>query len=346
MTGLELIDISKQFGPVTAVEDVNLSVPAGSFICLLGPSGCGKTTLLRIIAGLEDPTRGEIRLNGARLNDRPAHKRDFGMVFQSLALFPHLTVGENIAYPLKIRGRPAAQRQARVRELLDLVRLPGVEGRAITQLSGGQRQRVAIARALAVSPQLFLLDEPLSALDAKLREAMQVELRQLQQRLGVTTIVVTHDQREAMSMSDLIVVMSNGRIQQVARPIEMYRKPANPFVADFLGQANLLRARGRGADAEISGGKIPGLRLPSNGRAIVSIRPEDVAIGPSDAAPIRATVSFIREMGASVEIHLDAGDDRIIAVASPQSCPGCAVGDTVGLTIPASACVLFAETGT
>ncbi len=341
MSALDLIDVTKRFGQVAAVDSVSLSVPTGTFVCLLGPSGCGKTTLLRMIAGLEEPTSGDIRMHGELLNGVPAHRRDFGMVFQSLALFPHLTVGENIAYPLKIRGSNRAERDARVRELLDLVHLPGVEERAITQLSGGQRQRVAIARALAVSPQLFLLDEPLSALDAKLREAMQVELRQLQQQLGITTIVVTHDQREAMSMSDQIVVMSKGRIQQMAKPVDMYRRPANPFVADFLGQANLIEARAGKTCAEISGGLIPGLSLPSGGEARLSVRPEDVAIVAHGAGPISARVAFIRDMGSEIEFHLDAGSDRIVAVATPQTRPDVKVGDEVCIAIPAEACVVF-----
>lgn len=345
MSGLVLTDITKRFGSVTAVDQISLEVPEGTFVCLLGPSGCGKTTLLRMIAGLEEPTSGDIHLNGSRLTDMPAHQRNLGMVFQSLALFPHLSVGENIAYPLKIRGGSRADCEARVTRLLDMVQLPGVADRSITQLSGGQRQRVAIARALAVSPQLFLLDEPLSALDAKLREAMQVELRQLQQRLGITTIVVTHDQREAMSMSDQIVVMSAGRIQQMAAPIDMYRRPANPFVADFLGQANILKVRSAEGGARTSGGPVPGLDLAGAGERTMSVRPEDLKVQASEAGPIKATVSFVREMGASVELHLQAGDDRLIAVTPPHSDLCCRVGDTVSVTIPAEACVVFDETG-
>ncbi|NRG19533.1 ABC transporter ATP-binding protein [Rhizobiales bacterium] len=340
MSGLELNRITKRFGAVAAVDDVSLTVPQGTFVCLLGPSGCGKTTLLRMIAGLEEPTSGVISVDGNRLNSTPAHKRDFGMVFQSLALFPHLSVGENIAYPLRIRGRSSSEQGARVKELLELVHLPGIEQRAITQLSGGQRQRVAIARALAVSPKLFLLDEPLSALDAKLREAMQVELRQLQQQLGITTIVVTHDQREAMSMSDQIVVMSEGRIQQMAAPIDMYRNPANSFVADFLGQANLIDAKADGPDALVPGGRIPGLSLVGSGGRI-SVRPEEVMVTSREDAPIHARVGFIRDMGASIEIHLDSEGAHYVVVASPQARPDCRVGDTVGLTIPAEACVVF-----
>src|SRR5215207_258619 len=226
MSGLVLDRLTKRFGAFAAVEDVSLSVAHGTFVCLLGPSGCGKTTLLRMIAGLEEPSSGRIVLDGSDITRLEAHQRDFGMVFQSLALFPHLTVRDNIAYPLRIRGAPAAEQRARVDELLALVHMPGFGDRPISKLSGGQRQRIAIARALARSPRLFLLDEPLSALDAKLREAMQVELRQLQRQLGITTIVVTHDQREAMTMADLIVVMHAGQIRQVGSPVEIYRRPS------------------------------------------------------------------------------------------------------------------------
>nr|WP_199899176.1 ABC transporter ATP-binding protein [Sneathiella glossodoripedis] len=247
MSGLTLAGIRKEFGSFVAVNDVNLSIPNGSFVCLLGPSGCGKTTLLRMIAGLEQPTEGDILIDGEDITNIPTHERSLGMVFQSLALFPHLTVAENIAYSLRIRGKSKAEQRQRVNELLSLIHLPGYEERAVSQLSGGQRQRVAIARALALSPTLFLLDEPLSALDAKLREAMQVELRQLQQQLGITTIVVTHDQREAMTMADLVVVMGEGRIRQAASPVDIYRKPADKFVADFIGATNLLTIKANGS---------------------------------------------------------------------------------------------------
>ncbi|WP_420413058.1 ABC transporter ATP-binding protein [Roseibium sp.] len=345
MSGLQLADITKRFGAVTAVDGISLNVDDGTFVCLLGPSGCGKTTLLRMIAGLEDPTSGDIRLQGDRINDTPAHKRNLGMVFQSLALFPHLTIGENIAYPLRIRGANRADCEARVRELLDMVQLPGIENRTITQLSGGQRQRVAIARALAVSPQLFLLDEPLSALDAKLREAMQVELRQLQQRLGITTIVVTHDQREAMSMSDQIVVMSNGKVEQMASPIEAYKRPASPFVADFLGQANLIKVTKADGGAAFSGGLIPGLDIPYSGQVLISVRPEDVVVAEGEDGPVKADIVFIREMGSTIEIHLNAGSDRVIALAPPKSHCDLHVGTSVSLTLPPEACVVFGPEG-
>jgi putative spermidine/putrescine transport system ATP-binding protein len=332
MSGLTLSSLTKRFGEVAAVDAVDLTVEPGSFVCLLGPSGCGKTTLLRMIAGLDEPSEGRILFDGADITGQPVHRREIGMVFQSLALFPHLSVGDNIAYPLAIRGVDRKTRTARVEELLDLVQLPGVGARAITQLSGGQRQRVAIARALAVSPKLFLLDEPLSALDAKLREAMQVELRQLQQRLGITTVVVTHDQREAMTMADRIVVMKAGRIQQAAAPVEIYRRPANAFVADFIGQTNLI---------PVENGALLGMALPGAAGPRASVRPEDISVRPAGETPIAATVAFVRDVGSSVEIHCDAGGTRIVALAPAGTRPS--VGDTVSLAIEPAAVTVFAD---
>lgn len=343
MSDLQLDGVTKRYGEIVAVDDADLEVPQGSFICLLGPSGCGKTTLMRIIAGLENATSGTVHFSGEPIDATPVHKRDFGMVFQSLALFQHLSVGGNIAYPLKIRGRPKAERDERVAELLDLVRLPGVADRAISQLSGGQRQRVAIARALAVSPKLFLLDEPLSALDAKLREAMQVELRQLQERLGITTIIVTHDQREAMTMADMLVVMKAGRIEQVGRPIDIYKKPANTFVADFIGQTNLLDATSDGNGAVVGGTRVEGLSL-GNGRknATISVRPEDVKAQDAGKLGLAATVNFIRDMGSEVEIHLKTDAGPIVAL-EPPGLSDVKVGNKVSLAFDTEAITVFRD---
>jgi len=346
MSGLVLEGISKRFNNVAAVDHVDLSVPNGTFVCMLGPSGCGKTTLLRTIAGLEEPTSGRILIDGKDITKLPAHQRDFGMVFQSLALFPHLNVGENVAYPLRIRGVGKADQVKRAEELLALVDLGGFAGRPVSKLSGGQRQRVAIARALALSPKLFLLDEPLSALDAKLREAMQVELRKLQQRLGITTIVVTHDQREAMTMADLVVVMGNGRIQQAASPVEIYRKPVNSFVADFIGSTNLLPVRqtGDGQGVSAPGGTIPGVALGAGrDQATLSVRPEDVHLVAADQAPLTGRISFIRDLGASIETFVDAGGTQIVAVSSPRERAAFQVGDTVGLRLDPEACRVLAS---
>ena len=351
MSGLRLEGVGKSYGAVVAVRDVDLEFPQGKFVCLLGPSGCGKTTLLRLIAGLEPPTTGRILLDGDDLTGTPAHKRGFGMVFQSLALFPHLSVGENIAYGLAVRGVDKATRRKRAGELLDLVRLPGVADRQISQLSGGQRQRVAIARALALDPKLFLLDEPLSALDAKLREAMQVELRQLQQRLGISTIVVTHDQREAMTMADVVVIMEHGRVQQMASPLDTYRAPANAFVADFIGTSNLIAGTvADGGAVAVRGRRIRVDALPrqaSAGDAItLSVRPEEVRVRPAGEAGenrLPGTVGFIRELGASVEITVRCDGVDILAVTTPRERPQAGVGDEVSVELPAASCVVLAS---
>ncbi len=343
MSALQLQNVSKRFGDFTAVDDVSLEIPNGTFVCMLGPSGCGKTTLLRMIAGLEEPSSGGILLGGRDMTPVPTHKRDFGMVFQSLALFPHLNVGDNIGYPLRIRGVDKATRRKRVEELLALIHLTGYAERPVSKLSGGQRQRVAIARALALSPKLFLLDEPLSALDAKLREAMQVELRQLQQKLGITTIVVTHDQREAMTMADLVVVMGEGRIRQAAAPIEIYRRPADAFVADFIGMTNLLPVEADSAGrAVVLGTAVPGLALSTGvKKAQVSIRPEDVRLtSPGDGA-ITGKVTFVRDLGGTIETFVEAGDKTIIAVATPRERPNVAAGSAVGVVLPAESCVVL-----
>ncbi len=238
---VELIEVTKRFGKVTAVENANFSLAKGSVLTILGPSGCGKTTLLRMIAGFDTPTSGTIKISGQPVEAVPPYKRSIGMVFQNLALFPHLTAGENIAYPLKMRRFPPGDIPTLVEHYLGIVRLTGMQDRRIHQLSGGQQQRIAIARALSFNPDLLLLDEPLSALDKKLREEMQLEFRRIQQKIGVTTINVTHDQREALVMSDEIIVMADGVIQQTADPVSLYRKPSNKFVASFIGLTSLLK---------------------------------------------------------------------------------------------------------
>ncbi len=350
MADLSLENIHKQFGSVIAAQDVNLELPTGQFVCFLGPSGCGKTTLLRLIAGLENPTRGRILLDSKDITQTPAHKRNFGMVFQSLALFPHLTVGENVAYSLKVRHIEKTVRRKRVAELLDLVQLSGYMDRHIAQLSGGQRQRVAIARALAIEPQLFLLDEPLSALDAKLRESMQLELRELQQRLGVTTILVTHDQREAMTMSDLVVVMGpDNRVHQVDSPLEIYRKPADKFVANFIGSSNLLEGSFSGSHEITIGEKRLFLdQIPENlnsGMPVtVSVRPEDILVLPGIEEGdnrLHGTVSFIRDVGSSVEIYINCNGIQIISQSTPKGRPAVQKGDNATVVLPAVACVVL-----
>jgi putative spermidine/putrescine transport system ATP-binding protein len=350
MHGLKLQDIHKEFGPVVAAREVDLHLPHGQFVCFLGPSGCGKTTLLRLIAGLEKPTRGRILLEDEDITDTPAHRRNFGMVFQSLALFPHLTVGENVAYSLRVRNVHKATREKRVGELLDLVRLPGLAERHIAQLSGGQQQRVAIARALAIEPRLFLLDEPLSALDAKLREDMQLELRMLQQRLGVTTVLVTHDQREAMTMSDLVVVMGpDNRVHQVDSPLEIYRHPSDTFVADFIGTSNLLQGTlSSPAEVRIGETSLTLTAAPSGvhpgGPVTVSVRPEDISIvsgiEPGDNR-LTGKIAFVRDVGSSVEIYLDCSGIQIVSQSTPKGRPDVQQGSAATALLPPEACVVL-----
>ncbi|WP_321948387.1 ABC transporter ATP-binding protein [Paraburkholderia sp. J10-1] len=351
MTHLSLQAVTKRFHNAFAVDHVDLNVPDGKLVCFLGPSGCGKTTLLRIIAGLETPTSGSVTFAGRDLTHVPANRRDFGMVFQSLALFPHMTVAENVAYPLRLRGVDKSAQAKRVAELLELIQLPHMVNRPVTQLSGGQRQRVAIARAIASSPKLLLLDEPLSALDAKLREAMQVEIRLLQQRLGITTIMVTHDQREAMTMADEIVVMQKGRIAQVGRPLDIYRDPVNEFVADFIGLGNILPVTREGDD----GIALPGgqriavnttIRMPERAGDIrLLIRPEDVCLRAMSANPgpnaVAGKVTFVRDVGAQIEATIDCDGFTLTAATTPRETPDLKVGRPVLAEMPAHACRLI-----
>ncbi|MGE0610900.1 MAG: putative 2-aminoethylphosphonate ABC transporter ATP-binding protein [Hyphomicrobiales bacterium] len=280
---LEVIGVTKTFGEFVALKDISLHVDEGEFVCFLGPSGCGKTTLLRAIAGLDKQTSGRIFQRGEDISDLPPSDRDFGIVFQSYALFPNMTVAKNIAYGLVSRKMPRAAIEARVRELLDMVGLPGSEDKYPAALSGGQQQRVALARALATSPGMLLLDEPLSALDAKVRVRLRHEMKELQRRLGITTIMVTHDQEEALSMADRIVVMNHGIIEQVGSPGEIYRHPATPHVADFVGAMNFLRGEisGKGkvrvGPMELAVNGAAG-KMPKGQKVLVCVRPEDVAV--------------------------------------------------------------------
>jgi len=351
--GLELEGVSKSFAGVPVVRDVSLVVGTGEFVCFLGPSGCGKTTLLRMIAGLETPDFGRLLLDGRDFTERPVHERNFAMVFQALALFPHLSVEGNVAYSLKLRGMGTAQRRERVDELLALVRLPGVGGRSVSALSGGQRQRVAIARALAQEPVLFLLDEPLSALDAKLRDHMQVELRELQQKLKITTILVTHDQREAMTIADTIVVMGDGAVQQVGPPMEIYRRPANRFVAGFIGQTNFLDAEVVGPNAvrvhgrTLAVGHMRGAARAGE-RVTLSVRPEHVrvlpraAVGSDDRGEaLDARVTFVRDLGTNVEVHMECGGDRIVGSLAPADWPASTADGLVRIGLVPDGCTVL-----
>jgi putative spermidine/putrescine transport system ATP-binding protein len=299
---VSLRELRKDFGAVTAVDGIDLDVPAGEFFAMLGPSGSGKTTVLRLIAGFEPPTEGTIELDGRDVSTLPPFDRDVNTVFQDYALFPHMSVRQNVEYGLRVKGVPRAERRARAIEALKTVRLDDFGERKPSQLSGGQRQRVALARALVNRPKVLLLDEPLGALDLKLRLAMQTELKQIQRDVGVTFVFVTHDQDEALTMSDRIAVVNEGRIEQVGTPVEVYEKPATPFVAGFVGTSNLLRGRG----AEIVLGR----------DGTYSIRPEKIRIDGdlSKAAPpgevaATGTVTTVVYAGATLryEVALDAG---------------------------------------
>jgi len=292
---VRLDHVTKRFDDVAAVDDLSLEIERGSFFALLGPSGCGKTTTLRMIGGFEQPTDGAIYLGDREVSGLPAYKRDVNTVFQSYALFPHLSVLENVAFGLRRRGLKGKEVRERVREILRVVGLEGMEGRKPRQLSGGQQQRVALARALVNRPRVLLLDEPLGALDLKLRKQMQLELKSIQHDVGITFIHVTHDQEEAMTMADRIAVMNRGRIEQLGTPSDLYEHPRTPFVAGFLGVSNLLR--GVVEDAEtvrLDGGvaiRLPAGRLPSRGHHVaVGVRPEKIALDGSEANVLRGTV--------------------------------------------------------
>jgi iron(III) transport system ATP-binding protein len=284
---LTIENISKRFGELAALDDISLTIYEGEFVTLLGPSGCGKTTLLRIIAGLEQQDSGQIYQAGKNISRLPPRERDFGIVFQSYALFPNLTSADNIAYGLENRKRPKKEIKERVAELLGLVGLPDVGHKYPAQLSGGQQQRIALARALATSPGLLLLDEPLSALDARVRISLRLEIKSLQKKLGVTTVFVTHDQEEALVMSDRIVVMNQGTIEQVGVPAEIYRSPASPFVADFVGMMNFIPGMTNGDPHSIQCGSMILRTAESNPTATnqavtVAIRPEDIRLQVED----------------------------------------------------------------
>ncbi len=354
MARLRIEGVSKQFGDFYALNDIHLDIPTGSIVCLLGPSGCGKTTMLRIIAGLETANSGRILCDGKDLSLLPPHQRDIGMVFQSHALFPHLSVADNIAYGLRISGVGAADRQRRVDELLAVVKLPNVADKSIGQLSGGQQQRVAIARALARSPKILLLDEPTASLDANLRETMQIELRRLQQSLHITTIVVTHDQTEAMTLADLIVVMHDGEIEQTGAPLDVYNHSRTAFVADFIGTSNRLSGVWRAGHVCVGEVK---LRVRVAGDTVsfadgdlvtISVRPEKVELMQGDSMiagnQLPGNISFIRNTGNLIELHVDCAEVRIIHTCLPPKDSDTTehrIGDRVVAHLPAEYCLAY-----
>ncbi|MBV8184467.1 MAG: ABC transporter ATP-binding protein [Hyphomicrobiales bacterium] len=349
MAKVEIASLSKRYGENFVVKDLSIEIPQGEFLVLLGPSGCGKTTTLRMIAGFVEPSSGQITLGGRDVTTLPPWKRNTGLVFQSYALFPHLTVDENVAFGLEMRKMPAAERRENVAEALRLVRLEGFGERLPRQLSGGQQQRVALARALAFRPDVLLLDEPLSNLDAKLREEVRVEIRELQQKLGLTTVMVTHDQDEALSMADRLVVMSQGEVRQIGTQRDLYERPADRFVAGFVGRSNFLAGQCDGDGAFISAG---GLRIACTagvpGKGTLALRPEAVSVGPEAAHldnSFEGVVEYISYLGSVLDVRVRlAPQDRIIvqiANRSGEVLPK--MGDTLKVGWPAATGRVFAE---
>ena len=333
MSRLKLAGITRSYGAFTAVDDLDLEVSDGEFVTLLGPSGCGKTTTLRMVAGFIAPDRGEIWFDDRRVTDVPPHQRNTAMVFQSYALFPHMSVAANVAFGLRMRKLPATEQRARIDEALDMVSLHGLEDRRPGQLSGGQQQRVALARAIVTRPDILLFDEPLSNLDAKLREKVRIEIRDLQRRLGTTTLYVTHDQAEALAISDRIVVMNGGRIEQIGDPGSIYRAPRSAFVADFLGAANIVE--GEAADGIVTSrvGQFALGAAARSGPVKLSWRPEDMRIATDGAANIRdAAVKSVVFRGNFIELFVEVAGQPLRAQLDSNL--AISEGDVVSFFVP------------
>jgi putative spermidine/putrescine transport system ATP-binding protein len=343
-TVVVLEGIRKVYGETVAMDGVDLAVDEGELLTLLGPSGCGKTTTLNVIAGFAVPDAGHVRIDGAEVTDRPAWQRGLGVVFQSYALFPHMSVADNVAFGLRERGVGRAEAGERVREALALVRLHGVADRRPAQLSGGQQQRVALARALVIRPRVLLLDEPLAALDRKLREEMRAELKEIQRAVGTTTVFVTHDQHEALGLSDRVAVMRHGRIEQLGTPEDVYEHPATAFVADFVGASSALTGRAASGDlVEICGARIA-VRLDrtlQTGETVrLLIRPERVALGSAGPNTIPARVTGVMYLGDHSEVRLELVDGTRL-IASVRGRAAVSAGERVFAHLPEDA---FLET--
>jgi putative spermidine/putrescine transport system ATP-binding protein len=351
--------VSKSYdGQSLVVNALDLTLTRGEFLTLLGPSGSGKTTTLMMLAGFEDPTSGTITLEGRRLNNVPAHRRGIGMVFQNYALFPHLSVAENLEFPLEMHGCPRVEIAPKVRRALEMVRLGHLRDRKPAQLSGGQQQRVAVARALIYEPKLVLMDEPLGALDKQLREQMQLEIRHLHEELGVTVVYVTHDQSEALTMSDRIAVFHHGKIQQLARPAELYERPANAFVASFIGENNRLDGRLVSSDGGLCRVRLAdgtevvatvATALAVDSPVVLSIRPERVVVGAAADGPnrFRAQLEEIIYLGDHCRLRLRvAGSDAFIAkVATGDAGPALNRGDTLAVSFRPQSCLALPPMG-
>ena len=348
-------EVVKRFGAVTAVDRADLSVRDGELFTLLGPSGCGKTTLLRLVAGFYQPDAGEIRFGDRLVSGLPPYERNIGMVFQNYALWPHMTVAANVAYGLKLRKLGGAEVAARLAEGLRKVNLTGYESRYPGQLSGGQQQRVALARALVLNPDILLLDEPLSNLDAKIRVQVRAEIRKLQQELGITTLYVTHDQEEALSLSDRVAVMKDGRVLQVGGPRELYERPRTRFVADFVGTNNLVpgRVQSRAGAELVVETEIGALRAVASGpmgeRCVLAIRPENVAVATGAEGPggnvVRGRVSFVSYLGSALRYDVETARGAVLKadIRDPWHHEPLAIGREVAVTFPASVTLAVAD---
>jgi putative spermidine/putrescine transport system ATP-binding protein len=350
MTFLKLTHLQKSFGPTKVVHDFNMAIDKGEFISFLGPSGCGKTTVLRMIAGFETPSAGTIEIAGKDQTNLKPNQRTIGMVFQAYALFPNMNVADNVAFGLKIAGMPRAEMDARVKEMLALIHLEHLAERYPYQLSGGQQQRVALARALAPKPQVLLLDEPLSALDAKIRVSLREEIRHIQQKLGITTVFVTHDQEEALSISDRIVVMNAGKADQIGTPFEIYNRPTTRFVASFVGTLNVLDAvvTDQAAGIVKIGEKTLAIKeaIPAaNGSSIqLAMRPEAGTLAGSDVATVQGQVTSSQFLGSVIRTRIDIGGKTLSfdTFNDPSATPP-TVGSTVGVKIDPTGLILLAD---
>lgn len=353
---VEFRDIDIAYGKFMAVRNFSLAIRRGSFVTLLGPSGCGKTTVLRSIAGLVDISGGQISIGGRRVDDVPIYRRNIGLVFQSYALFPHKNVFDNVAFGLKYRNVPKPDIERKVRQALDMVRLPGSEKKLPSQLSGGQQQRIALARAIVFEPEVLLLDEPLSALDANMREDMRVEIKKIQKETGITAIFVTHDQEEALSMSDQIVVMNAGAVEQIGAPEEVYETPATAFVADFLGKANMLAGTVTAADAEsttvlLAAGQTIAVVSPNTSLApgtvvTVVVRPQKLSVGSAATSNrLAGRVVSTSYLGSSAIYEIDIGGKTTVRANTPISGRAAREGEAIDVGFDSADSVLLDENG-
>ncbi|HZN83709.1 MAG TPA: ABC transporter ATP-binding protein [Mycobacterium sp.] len=314
---VELNELTRLYGSVKALDGLSLHIEPGELVALLGPSGCGKTTALRILAGLDEATSGTVSVGGKDVSNVPANKRDMGMVFQAYSLFPHLTVLDNVAFGLKMRGKAKSERMSQAADMLDLVGLSAHKHKYASELSGGQQQRVALARALAIQPRVLLLDEPLSALDAKVRAQLRDEIRRVQLEVGTTTLFVTHDQEEALAVADRVGVMSQGRLEQLAAPADLYANPATPFVAEFVGLNNKVPAQVSGGQAHLLGTSVPALEGSIAGPGLAMVRPESVTIVADSAGT--STISSVAFLGPISRVYAALADGSVISAQMASS---------------------------